>query len=145
MQSQSKEVKPARLGVIGKDHFVTRFCELGSDVEQIEYAKVTRVDAGLPYVIEVAFAWLGEDSPDVRDIFTGVNWSAAIKNPFRSFGASGVGLETQLAELNVGPDEPVAFALHFAHPRIEYTNHGKSEIIIESDGTEANDMTEDWE
>jgi hypothetical protein len=144
MQSRSKEVKPPRLGIIGKDHFTERLGALGCDADQVEYRKVSRVDDGIPFVIESAFGWLGADTPDRRQLFIGANWSSAIKNPLRSFGSTGRGLESQLAELHVGPTEPVVFALHLAHPRIEYTDHGKSAISIDSDGTEAKHMEENW-
>jgi hypothetical protein len=84
----------------------------------------------LPWVIEAAFGWRGEKAPDQRKIVSGANWSAAIKNPFRSFGATGEGLETQLAQLRATRSEPVVFVLHLAHPRVEYTDRGKSALVI---------------
>lgn len=144
MKANSKEVKPARLGIIGRDHFTQRLVRFGCDQDQVEYRKLARVENGIPFVIETAFGWLGEDAPSVRHLFTGANWSSGIKNPFRSFGSTGAGLESQLAELSIGVDEPVIFAMHLAHPRIEYTDRGKSAITIESDGSESKDMKEDW-
>ena len=63
-------------------------------------------------MLESAFGWRGEGAEDNRRIFAGVNWSAAIKNPFRSFGTTGEGLEAALTDMKAGADEPVVFVLH---------------------------------
>jgi hypothetical protein len=84
-------------------------------------------------VLESAFGWRGEKAKDERQIYTGANWSAAIKNPFRTFGATGEGLETTLADLRVTRNEPVVFVFHLAHPRVEYTDRGKSALVIGGD------------
>ena len=76
---------------------------------------------------------MGNEAKDQRKIVVGANWSAAIKNPFRSFGATGEGLETQLGFLQVTRGEPVAIVLHLAHPRVEYTDRGKSALAIGGD------------
>jgi hypothetical protein len=133
MQSQTKPVKPARLGIIGRDHFSARFAELGCLPDSFEYAKKTRIDDGLPSVVEGVFGWFGEGAEDRRRIFAGANWSAAIKNPFRSFGSTGEGLDAQLRDLRAGAGEPIAFALHLAHPRVEYTDRGKTAIVVDDD------------
>jgi hypothetical protein len=133
MRGHTKPVKAQRLGLIGKDHFSSRFAELGCDSESFEYRKIARVDDGIPFVLESAFGWFGEEAKDRRRIFAGVNWSAGIKNPFRSFGSTGEGLDAQLRELRAGFNEPIAFALHLAHPRVEYTDRGKSAIVLTDD------------
>ena len=84
----------------------------------------------LPWVVECAFGWLGPDAEDQRKIVTGVNWSAAIREPFRSFGSTGEGLQTELARMRVTSNEPVVFVLHLAHPRAEFTDRGKSALYI---------------
>lgn len=137
MQGHSREVTPARLGFIGADHFAAHFQELGCEPDSIQYAKIARVDDGLPFTLEAAFGWLGQRGDNHRQLFTGVNWSAAIKNPFRAFGRYGGGVEGLLAELYAGSREPVVFALHLAHPRVEYTDKGKSAIAIEGDEEDA--------
>ena len=82
----------------------------------------------MPHVLEAAFGYLGGQG--ARRIYTGANWSAAIKNPFRAFGASGEGLDTVLAKLYVSRAEPVVYVLHLACPRVEYTDRGKSALVI---------------
>ena len=84
----------------------------------------------VPWVLESAFGWLGNNSHDCRRIYAGANWSAAIHNPFRTFGATGEGLEAELTEMRAGADEPVVIVLHLAHPRIAYTDRGKSALVI---------------
>ena len=136
MKGHSKEVKPARLGIIGEKHFATRLQEMGGDPEHFDYSKIARIDDGIPFVLEAAFSYLGEDAPDERHIFAGANWSSAIKNPFRSFGQTGEGLEAQLTDLRAGAREPIVYMLHLAHPRVEYTDRGKSAIVIADTGDE---------
>jgi hypothetical protein len=82
-------------------------------------------------VVESALGWLGPEALDQRRIYTGANWSAAIGNPFRSFGSTGEGLETLLSDRRVTRGEPVVFVLHLAHPRVEYRDRGKSALVID--------------
>ena len=130
MQKHTRPVKPARLGIIGRDHLLARFTEAGCDPDQFQYSKRVGLEDGLPYVLESAFSWRGDEAADRREIVAGANWSAAIKNPFRSFGSTGEGLEAHLTELKAGADEPILFALHLAHPRIQFADRGKSSIVI---------------
>ena len=83
----------------------------------------------MPWVLESAFGYLGEGDKK-RQIFSGANWSAAINNPFRTFGSTGEGLESALADMRAGRREPIVFVLHLAHPRVEYTDRGKSALVI---------------
>ncbi|MFH1919782.1 MAG: ATP-binding protein [Planctomycetota bacterium] len=140
MKKHSRPVKPSRLGTIGEEHLRARFQEWGCDPKQFQYRKRAGTEEGLPYILETAFAYRGEDAPQRREIFAGANWSAAIKNPFRAFGATGQGLEAHLTELKAGADEPILFALHLAHPRIQFADRGKSSIIIGSDSTEEDEQ-----
>jgi len=151
MQRHTRPIKAQRLGMIGEEHFKSRLLEIGIKPESFRYTrklakpekvkndKIERKDKAsfLPWVLESAFGWLGDESTDLRKIFAGANWSAAIKNPFRSFGATGEGLEAELNNLKAGAHEPIVFALHLAHPRASYTDRGKSALIVEGDG--------DWE
>jgi hypothetical protein len=145
MQAHTRPVNPKRLGLIGEDHLKQRLLAMGVRPESFRYAQ--KVSGGksknsqpatdeesklseLPWVVESAFGWLGKEAEDERKICVGANWSAAIKNPFRSFGATGEGLETHLADLRATWSEPVVFVLHLAHPRVEYTDRGKSALVI---------------
>lgn len=140
MRDHSRPVKSRLLGVIGKDHFAQRFAELGIDADSFGYG-LKLAKAGLPQVLETAFAYRGEGAPPGRLFFCGANWSAAIKNPFRTFGSSSEGLEAVLHKAKASGDEPVIFALHAAQPRIEYTDRGKSALVVDG-GTNGQEESE---
>jgi hypothetical protein len=145
MQAHSKPVSPQRLGLIGEDHLKARLLAMGVQPDSFQYvrslsgakSKKPQPEADektklseLPWVVETAFGWLGPEARDERKIYTGANWSAAIKNPFRSFGATGEGLETALAKARATRNEPVVIVAHLACPRVEYTDRGKSALVI---------------
>jgi hypothetical protein len=143
MRKHTKPVKPQRLGLIGEDHLKARLLAMGVREESFRYAKKLKGPkcknspsvppdkaSFLPSVLETAFGWLGQGSPDSRRSFTGANWSVAIGNPFRSFGDTGEGLESALAHLRVTRNEPIVFVLHLAQPRISYLDRGKSSLVI---------------
>jgi hypothetical protein len=128
LKTVSKKVKPLDLGLIGKEHLLACFKAVGLEAETFKYHKAVGEHEGLPWVVETAFGWC--PSLEQRRIVAGVNWSAALGNPFRSFGQTGEGLETLLAELRAGRNEPIVFVLHFACPRTQYTDRGKSAIVL---------------
>jgi DNA topoisomerase VI subunit B len=133
MRLHSRAVSPARLGVIGPEHFRAHLDRLGCKADSFEYAKVACVTEGIPFALEAAFGWLGYVPKGYRynrKLVVGVNWSSAIQNPFRSFKRGGGGLEGLLSDLMAGDQEPVVVALHLGHPRIRYPDKGKSAIII---------------
>ncbi len=134
MRANSKPVKPAQLGIIGEPHVRTRLEQAGCDMATFRYRKAAVVGRdGLPMVVETAFAMQDEEH-DERRLITGVNWSAAIVNPFRNLGGgskwSNGGLDALLERQRAGDDAPVVFLLHLAHPRVRYTDHGKSTVAM---------------
>jgi DNA topoisomerase VI subunit B len=133
IQAHSKPVKPAALGTIGEAHIRQRMEQAGCEMGTFQYRKVAENDGeGLPMVIETAFAWRGDVSEESRRLITGVNWSPGIGNPFRTLGAEcGGGLTALLERQRAGQDEPVIFMLHVAHPRVRYTDRGKSALVME--------------
>jgi hypothetical protein len=133
MKRHSKPVKPAMLGVIGREHFEARFKAAGCEMESFDYRKVEdHDDEGIPFLIEVAFGWLGDNAPDERRLVTGVNWSPGILNPFRQLGGYGQSLDSILSQQRVDRDEPVIFVLHAACPRVDYLDRGKSSVAVRS-------------
>ena len=89
-------------------------------------------------MIEFAFGWHRaalEDNGVLarRKIVTGANWSAAINNPFRSFGRTGEGLESTLAKVRANSTQPVICALHLASAHLQFADRGKSSIITTGD------------
>ena len=130
MCKQSRPVKPVDLGLIGKDHLAAHFRASGVDLETFKYKRlIGETENGIPDVIEAAFGWC-PDGENSRRIITGVNWSPAIENPFRSLGAYGESLDSILAEQRSGYREPIIVVLHLARPRIEYTDHGKTTVAL---------------
>ena len=102
MQRQSRPVKPKDLGLIGKDHLAARFKAAGADLETFRYRRTFGETDGIPDVIETAFGWC-PDGANKRRIITGVNWSPAIGNPFRSLGAYGESLDSDSDRTTLGP------------------------------------------
>jgi hypothetical protein len=130
LKKHSKPVKPQALGLIGKHHLLSCFEGNGAHPETFKYKKLVGIDDdGLPCALETAFGYCPNEI-NKRRIIAGANWSVGIGNPFRSFGRNGEGLESLLAEQRARSHEPIVFVAHFACPRIEYTDRGKSAIVI---------------
>jgi DNA topoisomerase VI subunit B len=132
MRAITRPVKPATLGVIGKQHLQERFTALGCEIDTFQYRKVVGETDGLPEVLETAFAWRGDVDAD-RRLITGVNWSPGIVNPFRQLGKVGQSLDSILQQQRAGHEEPVIILLHLTCPRVSYTDRGKSAIAFNTD------------
>jgi hypothetical protein len=125
----TRQVKASELGLIGEDHQLALFAASGAAPESFKYQKALGCDGDIPFVIETAFGWC----PEIvhwRRIITGVNWSVSLGNPFRSIRRFFESLDSLLAEQRAGPDEPIIVFLHYASPRIEYTDRGKTAISL---------------
>ncbi|WP_027152205.1 hypothetical protein [Mesorhizobium sp. WSM2561] len=102
-------------------------------MESFDYRKIEdEDDEGIPYLVETAFAWRGDDDYGRRRDIVGVNWSPGITNPFRVLGGYGQSLDSILQRQRVGRDEPVTFILHVACPRVDYLDRGKSSVAVRS-------------
>jgi DNA topoisomerase VI subunit B len=128
MRAESKPVKPAHLGFIGEDHFRAWFESQGVELQTLEYRRVADIDsrAGLPYVIEIAFAARRDE--DGRRLITGINWSPTLVDPFRAFARYGISLDGLLNQLRIEPGHAVTCVLHLACPHLNYTDRGKSSL-----------------
>jgi len=93
-------------------------------------------------VIEAAFAYAPVRR---RQLFTGVNFSPAIVNPFRQLGSGGEGLERVLAGQRVEADDPVIVAVHLTAPTISYLDRGKSSIALGGGEREVEEERENLE
>ena len=80
--------------------------------------------------IEGATPTLEKKFAERRRLVTGVNWSAAIINPFRTLGETGRSLDSMLERLRCGMDEEVVIVMHLATPLAEFTDRGKSAIVM---------------
>lgn len=130
MQANSKPVTPAALGIIGREHLREQFAQAGCEMDSFHYDCVKDTTAGVPWVLETAFGWCPEN--ETRRLVTGVNWSPGILNPFRELGRFGQSLDTILSRQRADQDEPVILVLHMASPRVEYTDRGKSAVVVAS-------------
>jgi DNA topoisomerase VI subunit B len=134
MKAESRPVKPDMLGIIGKQHFEMRFAEAGYEMETFDYRREMAVDDGVPWVLESAFGYCPGTEEDEhkhsgRHLITGINWSPGIINPFRTLGRFG-SLDSLLSEQYVRWNEPVIMVLHLACARVEYTDRGKSAVVL---------------
>jgi hypothetical protein len=147
LKQHTKPVRPADLGLIGKEHFYALMERAGGDPKTFTYKPKFGETGGIPHVIEFAFGIHREGlnnsgrSPS-RKVITGVNWSPGINNPFRQLGRSGEGLDGILSEVRANTAQPVIAVLHLACPRVAYTDRGKSAIVVEGDNTEGGDDAE---
>jgi hypothetical protein len=128
MQRCSKPVKAAELGSTGQDAFHRRFEGAGCEMQTFQYRKKLSDKA----VIETAFAW-NADANEQR-IILGVNWSAAISNPFRSLVSGS--LDGILREQRVSQYEGITVVVHVATPQAQYTDRGKSAVAIDYEAAE---------
>ena len=138
MRKYSNPVKPKYLGIIGAAHFKQRILEAGGNADTFQYQQRNGISSeGIPYVVEFAFALhqsgLTQVAPITRMQVVGANWSVAIGNPFRTFGKTGEGLESTLAQVRANAGQPVICATHLASAHIQFADRGKSSIILTDD------------
>ena len=83
MQRESRPVKPAALGILGRDHMTQHLVDYGSVVaESVRYKKVEGSADGLPFVLEVALGIYDDEHEDWgSDVAVGLNFSATFKPP----------------------------------------------------------------
>lgn len=157
MKDGSRAVKPKDLGVIGRDHLLRRFITAGAQEDSFDYQINAFEHDGLPYVVEVAFAyapgladkaeaeaealsgweaaevamvreWKGQDP--VRRMVTGLNFSASVgANPFREL-RDRQGFDGLLSAQYAGSDEPVIVFVHLCTPRLQFLDKGKSSVAL---------------
>jgi hypothetical protein len=111
----------------------------GGDPKTFTYNRRFGEDGyGLPRVIEFAFGIHREGLTEIGaaprgKCVTGVNWSPGINNPFRQIGSDGKSLDAVLERARASTSQPVISALHLASPRVQYTDRGKSAIVVEGE------------
>lgn len=131
LQRHSRAPDPNKLGLVGKERIRQRFEQGGYHLVTFRYQRLIGCErGGLPRIFEAAFAY--HPTCERRLLLTGINWSAALMNPFRQLGSSYTGLESHLQELRVGDREPIALLIHLAGPGMQYTDRGKSAVVIDS-------------
>jgi len=131
MKDHSNPPKPRALGHIGRSHIEERCNQLGLREGSFEYRKIESLgDDALPQVTEIGWGALA-DEDESRRLVTGVNWSAGWRQPFRMLGAYGDNLDALLSERRFERTRPIVVVLHVAHPRVQYTDRGKSTVVTE--------------
>jgi DNA topoisomerase VI subunit B len=143
LKKHTKPMRPAELGVIGKEHFFRLMEEAGGDPKTFTYNRTPGETNGNPWVAEFAFGIHGDGlragrGPS-RKVITGVNWSPGINNPFRQLGRGGTSLDAVLEKVRANTSQPVIAVLHMACPRVAYTDRGKSAIVVEGEVKEGDD------
>jgi len=138
IKRHTRPVSPTALGIIGQNHLFARMEAAGGEPKTFKYVRTFGVADGLPRVVEYAFGihreGLTEDSGGPRRIeISGVNWSPGIRNPFLRLGPAGGSLDSVLARVKANTEAPIISMLHVACPRIQYTDRGKSGIIVEGE------------
>jgi hypothetical protein len=130
-RKHSRPVKPKLLGLIGRDHLLASFrAAAGVAEESFKYQKAVGETDGLPWVVETAFGYCPK-GVNQRRIVAGVNFSVGIGNPFRSFRQyGGEGLENLLTQVRASSAEPIVYVIHYTCPRVDYTDRGKTALII---------------
>jgi DNA topoisomerase VI subunit B len=126
MQAEVRSVKPARLGVIGEANLRHRIVEEWGG-RAFRYAKALGFDdAGLPYAIEGAFAWMPQSHG--RKLIFGTNFASS---PSLSYSLNRWDTaEELLARRYTGAQEPICIFLHIVHPRLAFTDLGKTRIAL---------------
>jgi hypothetical protein len=141
LKRHTKPVRPAELGIVGKDHLYRLMEAAGGDPRTFTYNRSLGDTGGLPRVTEFAFGihrdGLSAGRGPSRKVITGVNWSPGINNPFRYLGRGSVGLDAILEQVRANTSQPVIAVLHLACPRVAYTDRGKSAIVVEGEVSDA--------
>ena len=122
LKTASSPVKPEMLGIIGEEHMRRCCIDAGGEPDSFAYAR-RKLNGDMPALIEVAFAYLPK--AEERQLIAGVNWSAAIKNPFR--------IDDALSDQRAGPFEPIWLVVHLAQPRPQVRDRGKSSVHLVSE------------
>ncbi len=137
IKRHTKPVRPAALGIIGQNHLFARMEATGGEPKTFKYIRTFGVADGLPRVVEYAFGihreGLAEGSGPRRIEISGVNWSPGIRNPFLKLGRAGESLDSVLARVKANTEAPIISMLHVACPRVQYTDRGKSAIVVEGE------------
>jgi hypothetical protein len=127
MQDATKPVKPARLGIIGEANLRQRFERLGA-IHAFKYARIAGTDEdGFPYVVEGAFGYDDNEDARGRQLFCGVNFGSS---PSLTFAMNYRSAREILESRYAGADDPITVFLHIAHPRLDFTDLGKTRLSL---------------
>jgi Histidine kinase-, DNA gyrase B-, and HSP90-like ATPase len=123
LRASSRPVKPRDLGVIRATHLQARLVEHGCAEDSVVYRKAEIEHDGMPYMIEVAFGYRGEDSGKGLRIAEGFNFSPAV-------GGSPFDLQGLFGQAQIERDDPVTVFIHAASPRLAFLDRGKARVAL---------------
>jgi DNA topoisomerase VI subunit B len=129
LKESSQPPKSSVLGVIGGDHFRGLMNELYR-VKKFYYKKRMFIDAGIPYVMELAIA---KTNPEYGcHAFYGTNFSNSFGDPVQegfSFGGNLRILLFSLSQLQseLGDDD-ISMAFHLTSPVLNFRDRGKTAL-----------------
>jgi DNA topoisomerase VI subunit B len=132
MQRESRPVKPAALGILGREHLTQHMVvQRYVDADSVRYKKVEGTSDGLPFVLEVALGVYRDEYADYgSDIAVGLNFSATFKPPIYL-------LTSLLGEQRIDTFDPVAVLVHLACPALTFMEHSKGSLALAPDVLEA--------
>lgn len=122
LKSHGELAAPQHLGILGKEHLEGWLADFAGVLsESYDYFCIKGFDANnLPYVLEVGFTRTSSGS---RTIITGTNFTCHIENPILE-------LEDMLNACGISELASVALVVHFACPRVDFVDHGKTRLIL---------------
>lgn len=141
MKSQTKPPKPEILGVIGKENFQKRFCEM-YDVDRFWYQKSSCYIENIPFIFEVALAEVNDEE---GAIYTGINFSPTYEDPYsnsllRANDIIAYNLKGFLANshCHTNPEykcgnKPVVVAAHLVSPVLQFMDRGKTRLRLDNE------------
>lgn len=127
MCNVARQVKPERLGILGRDYF-KRVLANPDSVRCAPPVKGVTQD-GLPFVLEVALGYR-DGLEDGLLVMTGLNFSPTLDIPFAE-------LSEALSENRIDSFDPVELVVHLTCPLLEFTDDGKTRLKLPPEVGEA--------
>jgi Histidine kinase-, DNA gyrase B-, and HSP90-like ATPase len=130
LKKSSQQPKSSILGIIGGDHFRDRFRELYG-VKKFYYKKRLFIDAGIPYVMELAIA---KTDPEYGcHAFYGINFSHSFGDPVQKYlrcGDKGMQIYSLAQLQNELGDDDISIAFHLVSPALNFKDRGKTALSL---------------
>lgn len=133
--AHSPKISPARLGQVGADHFGKVLTSMWPIEGEILYDHIADAsDPSIPFVIEVAVAYLAEGAG--REVWTAVNFTPTYGDPFLRAWLTApsqpdeavLGLRGFLEAYAITAETPFALCLHLICPNVEHSEFSKTDI-----------------
>ncbi len=135
LAQQTRPLDSAELGQIGAPHLTRAVAAHFATEGAVVYRQTSDSDPSVPFVLEVAVAFLNEDAAPQRHIWTGINFTPTYGDPFlRSWLTSAahddpvLGLRGLLDSYGIDDDTPFVLCLHLVCPTVEHNDFSKTQI-----------------